>query len=91
MNLTNIFNLGDDQLKAHFNIIFPFGIPPTSGSAEALTLRAKGFKVPDVKLNVYDVAFHGLKFQKTTNIEESKTFSLEVRLAKDWNEYKLLK
>jgi hypothetical protein len=90
MNLTNIFNLGDDQLKAHFNIIFPIGIP-FGTSAESLVLRAKGFKIPDSKLNVYDVPFHGLKLQKTSNQDEAKTFNLEIRMAKDWKEYKDLK
>jgi hypothetical protein len=90
MGLTNIFDLGDDQLSAHYNIIFPNGIP-LGGDGQEIVLRSKTFEVPETGLTTYAVNWHGLQFEKTGSVEEAKTFSLTLRLDKNWNIYTELK
>ena len=52
-SLNQIFNLGDDQMKAHWNLIFPAGIP-TGGSTENLVMRCTSFTPPAESKNRYE-------------------------------------
>ncbi len=91
MGVKQVIESGEDQLKSHYNLIFPTGIP-LGGSGTNVILRCnKTFETPPDDTETYDIFFHGVKYPQTGNVSEDKTFSLIVRLSKDWAEYKDIK
>ena len=90
MGVDTIYALGDDQMTAHWNLIFPNGIP-TGGSTEEMVMRITDFDPPEQSIERYEVSYHGLTIEKTGSPSESKEFTLTIRLKKDWSIYTNMK
>jgi hypothetical protein len=93
MGIETAYNLGDDQMKSHFNIIFPNGFPiGSSGNASTkLVIRAKTHDVPEEEVGTYERNFHGQSFEMTGGHTETKRFTITFDVPKDWDCYSQLK
>lgn len=80
-----IIGLGNDQMSAVGQFIFPSGIP-TSNKADRIALRVDtAFDPPEDSIETYDIPFKGLKYSKTSHTHGmDKTFSVECRLDQEW-------
>jgi len=84
--------LGDDQMKCHYNLIFPNGFPFSQGDGVTqLVIRAKTFEVPGEEKGVYTRSYHGLDFEKTGGHTETKHFTFTFDVPKSWSCYNQLK
>jgi hypothetical protein len=83
--IRGLVNSGADLLKNMYDINIYF--PSTAGTpsdnpflAYPITVRASGFKVPDIEVGTYDIKYHGVGIKRpNATLVGDRTFDLEFR------------
>lgn len=90
---SDLMNLGSDQLKTQYEIVFPKGIPG-GGNTDLLSLRADmQLDLPEWTVGTYEVFKKGVKLVYTNMLQEMDKSSLTIdfRLDQEWGVYDALK
>jgi len=85
MSVERILALGDDQLAARFQLVFPTGIPG-GGDSDSIALRMdQPFDPTTITVGEYEIAYKGTKLKKTSMTDGTdKTFTIQVRIDQKW-------
>lgn len=93
MSIQTLIDLGGDQIKSQYRLLFPTGIPGGYPiDVMTLTLRQdQTFPWPQREVYTYDVFYQGVKITKTGVLDNTdKKFTLAFRQNENWDIFNAL-